>query len=86
MEHSAPRDGGHRRTCSRLAARGRSVRRDEVNVSELMPQILLPHGILVSPLNLMGGQEGRQQVEMTGLRLVQACKQAIHRAQSMPKP
>jgi len=62
-------DGGHRRSAESD---------DEVQVSELVPEIALADRFLVRRVDRLGGDEGGEQVEVAGLGLVQAREEAVH--------
>jgi len=58
---------------------------DQVHVAELVPQIAEPERFVVRCAQVMWSDEGAEQVQMAGLRLVETGEQAIDRAQVCPR-
>ncbi len=44
---------------------------DQIHIPELMPQVAMPDGFLVSRLQAGGVDEGAEEIQVTGMRLVQ---------------
>src|SRR5688500_16179952 len=56
---------------------------DEVGVPELVPEVALPQGLVVDGPQAIRRQEGGEQVQVAGFRLVEAGDEAVGRAQAV---